>query len=95
MELKLDVKTLIIGIVAGVIITAALGLNGGSADKADFGIAVEDKGFALVKTSDDSFYIVDAERSTAEAVVDKSKGARNRALNLSTSSRGVRATGGY
>ncbi len=95
MELKLDVKTLIIGIVAGVIITAALGLNGGSADKADFGIAIENQGFSLVRTADGSFYVVDAERSIAEAVVDKSKGARNRLLNLSSSSRGAKATGEY
>ena len=36
MELKLDVKTLVIGIAIGVIITAAIGA--GSADKIDFGI---------------------------------------------------------
>ena len=95
MELKLDVKTLVVGIVLGVIITAALGLNGGSADKADFGIAIPNQGFALVRTVDGSFYIVEAERSIAEAVVDKSKGARSRLFNLSSSSRGTRTTSGY
>jgi len=95
MELKLDVKTLIIGIVLGVIITVGSGLNGGSADRADFGIAIENKGFALVRTSDGSFYIVDAERSAAEAVENKSKGARDRYFNFSTSSPGTRAGRGY
>ena len=78
MELKLDVKTLIIGITLGIMITAALGVNGGSADKADFGIAIQNQGFALVRTSDGAFYIVDAARATAERIQDKSRGARDR-----------------
>lgn len=82
MELKLDVKTLVIGIALGIIITAALGVNGGSADKADFGIAIQNQGFALVRTSDGAFYIVEAEKAIAERVLDKTKGAGNRLLNF-------------
>jgi hypothetical protein len=82
MELKFDVKTLIIGIALGIIITAALGVNGGSADKADFGIALTNQGFALVRTADGSFYIVNPERATAERILDKTRGARNRFLGF-------------
>jgi hypothetical protein len=61
MEIKLDVKTLIIGIAIGVVITAAIGADYGSASRADFGIAVPSAtgdGSALVRTSDDGLYII-------------------------------------
>ena len=68
MQLKLDVKTLIVGIVLGVIITAAIGA-GGSADSAAFGIAIESDGSALVKAHDDSLYIVDSKNGMATRVL--------------------------
>ena len=78
MELKLDVKTLVVGIALGVILTATLGANGGSANKADFGIAIEDNGFALVKTAGGAFYLVEAEKNTAERVEDATRGSKNK-----------------
>lgn len=80
MELKLDVKTLVVGIALGVILAATLGANGGSADKADFGIALENKGLALVMTANGSFYVVDGEKATAERVEDETRGARSKYL---------------
>jgi hypothetical protein len=70
MELKLDVKTLVVGIVLGVIITAVIGA--GSADKTDFGIALADKGAALVSTSNGSVYIVNASNGMATRVLHAS-----------------------
>jgi len=67
MELKLDVKTLVIGIALGIIITAVIGA--GNADKADFGIAVEDKGTAVVRTSNGSLYIVNSKNGMATRVL--------------------------
>jgi hypothetical protein len=81
MELKLDVKTLMIGIALGVIVTASLGQIGGSADKADFGIAVENRGFALVRSVDGLLYAVNLERAKAELIENEDN--RNRPLNLS------------
>lgn len=80
MELKLDVKTLIVGILLGVIFTAALGVVGGSADKADFGVAIQKNGYALIRTSNGFLYLVDAEKAQAELVENKDN--RNRPLNL-------------
>jgi hypothetical protein len=67
MELKLDVKTLVIGIVIGVAVTAIIGA--GSADKADFGVAIGDKGAALVRTSNGSLYIVNTNNGMATRVL--------------------------
>ncbi|UCC22482.1 MAG: hypothetical protein JSW23_12035 [Planctomycetota bacterium] len=82
MELKLDVKTLIIGIALGVIVTATLGQVSGSADKADFGIAVQTRGFALVRAVDGLLYSIDMEKSKAELIENTDN--RNRPLNLNT-----------
>jgi hypothetical protein len=67
MELKLDVKTLVIGIALGVIITAVTGA--GSADKTDFGIAVAEKGAAVVRTPKGALYIVNASNGMATRVL--------------------------
>jgi hypothetical protein len=70
MELKLDVKTLVIGIAIGVIITAAIGA--GSADKADFGIAIPsgtNEGTALVRTDNNALYIVNSKSGMAVRVL--------------------------
>ncbi len=80
MELKLDVKTLIIGIALGVVVTASLGQVSGSADKADFGIAVQTRGLALVRSLEGLLYTVDLEKATAELIENKDN--KNRPLNL-------------
>jgi hypothetical protein len=70
MELKLDVKTLVIGIAIGVIVTAVIGANG--AGEADFGIAIPSstgEGSALVRTADDSLYIINAKSGMAVRVL--------------------------
>ena len=90
MQLKLDVKTLVVGIVLGIILTIGLGAVG-SADKTDFGLAVAAQGFAVVQTADGSFYIVDAEKATAERVINRSKGSRDSAFTINSSSRGTRS----
>ncbi len=69
MELKVDVKTLVAGIVLGVIITAALGAVG-SADETDFGIALPFKGSAIVRTEDGSLFVVNSENGMAIRVLE-------------------------
>ena len=69
MELRVDVKTLVAGIVLGVIITAALGAVG-SADKTDFGIALPFKGLAIVRTENGSLFVVNSENGMAVRVLE-------------------------
>jgi len=69
MQLKLDAKTLIIGIVLGVIITAAIGAGVGSADADRFGIAIQPKGAALIRTSDGNFYVITSDNAMATRVL--------------------------
>jgi len=90
MEIKIDVKTLVVGIVLGIVLTVSLGAVGGSADKADFGIAIPNQGFAFVQTTDGSFYVVDVEKATSELVMDESKGSRGGAFTINSPGRKTR-----
>jgi hypothetical protein len=102
MELKLDVKTLVVGIALGVIVTAVIGAGTGSADKADFGIAIPTStgdGVALVRTADDGLYIVNSKSGMAVKVLQANAKAdpgdrrdtRNRAFSLSSPSKAEEA----
>lgn len=91
MELKVDVKTLVAGIVLGVVITASLGAIG-SADETDFGIALPNKGSAIVRTEDGSLFVVNSENGMAVRVLeatnirvdpDDSRTRNSRFFNLS------------
>lgn len=82
MQLKLDVKTLVIGIVLGIAIAAAIGASVGSADNADFGLAIQNKGVALVRASDGSLYIIQPPNNEAESVVFKGGRNKGRPFNV-------------
>ncbi len=73
MQLKLDVKTLAIGVVLGAILVIALGAGSGSADADRFGIAVGNNGSAVVKAQDGSLYIVDIRSGMATLVLAETK----------------------
>jgi hypothetical protein len=98
MELKLDIKTLVIGIALGIIVTAVIGAGVGSADKADFGIAIPSnigEGVALVRTSDDGLFVVNPKTAMAVRVLQAGinadptdhRNAKNRPFSLSSSGR--------
>jgi len=103
MELKLDVKTLVIGIAIGVIVTAVIGA--GSADKADFGIAIPSatgEGSALVRMADDGLYIVNSKSGMAVRVLQATiraepidrRDAKGRPFSLNTPSQPTKTSTG-
>ena len=101
MQLKLDVKTLIIGIALGVILAIALGADIGSADAARFGIAIDPKGSAVVQTSAGDFYIVNAHNGMATPVLqvrspnadpDDARDSRGRPFSSASTTQPARRT---
>jgi hypothetical protein len=103
MELKLDVKTLVIGIAIGVAVTAVIGA--GSADKTDFGIAISSttgEGSALVRTADDGLYIVNSKNGMAIRVLQASinaepsdrRNTKGKPFSLSSSSQSPKTSTG-
>ena len=96
MQLKLDVKTLVVGILLGAAIAVAIGADIGSADAARFGIAITADGSALVQASDGSFFIVKPDNAMAVRVLEAtslkaepedSRDAKGRPFGLGGSSR--------
>jgi len=94
MQLKLDVKTLIIGLTLGIAITVAIGAGTSRAGTARFGIALETKGSALVKTQDGSLYIVNPQNAMAIRVLQANRASvefadrrepKSKPFNLSSS----------
>jgi hypothetical protein len=105
MELKLDVKTLVIGIALGIIVTAVIGAGVGSADKTDFGIAIPSytgEGAALVRTADDGLYIVNPKNGMAVRVLQASinaepsdrRNTKGKPFSLSSSSQSPKTSTG-
>ena len=97
MELKLDAKTLVIGIALGIIVTAVIGAGVGSADADRFGIAIPSssgEGAALVRTSDDGLFVVNPKSGMAirvlqakiKANTDDRRDTNNRPFSLSSPS---------
>jgi len=83
MEIKLEGKTLVIGVLVGVVITIVLGVDGvpttvhtserigltGSADKTDYGLAVNDKGLSLVRVESGDFFVINPQTAMAIRVL--------------------------
>ena len=85
MEIKLEGKTLAIGVLLGVIITIALGIDSvrdrstgrlvdtttlsGTADKTDFGLAVGSEGMVLVRIQNGDFFVVSPKSGMAYRVL--------------------------
>lgn len=85
MEIRLDAKTLAIGVLLGAVITIALGINSvrdratgrlldtsslsGTADKADFGLSVGGDGLALVRVQNGDFFVVNPRTGMAARVL--------------------------
>ncbi len=82
MRMNIDVKTLIIGFLLGVVLTMVIGATTGGASKADFGIAIEDNGSAIVRSDDGTLYVVNPDSAKAEYVESRSGPYKGMALNL-------------
>lgn len=67
MKLKLDVKSLVTGVAVGIILAIVAGA--GSADADRFGIAVEEKGMAVVRANNGYFYVINPDTGMAVKVL--------------------------
>ncbi len=68
MKVSLDVKTLIIGILVGLMLAMVMGQASITAGKTDFALAIDDKGFGLVRADDGTLYVIDPVQKRAEFI---------------------------
>jgi hypothetical protein len=93
MQLKFDVKMLVIGMILGLALAAVLGVDGaGSADADRFGIAVEKEGVAVIRDRGGDFFVLNTTTGMATRVlvqrrlgydVDHSRDDNGRIFNYS------------
>jgi hypothetical protein len=68
MQIRIDVKSLVMGLVLGAVVFLAMGQVYDGAGKADFGLAVDRSGFAIVQDKGGIIYVVDPQREKASIV---------------------------
>jgi hypothetical protein len=82
MQIKIDIKSLVFGLVLGVVVFLAMGQVSGGAGETDYGLAVERSGFAIVRDKNNVIYVVDPQRERAMFVQYDSGLYKGRAMDL-------------
>jgi len=82
MNIRIDVKSFVGGLIIGGVVFLAMGQALSGAGKADFAIAVENGGLAVVRTNDGMVYSIDPRTARAETVEHRDGPAKGLALNL-------------
>jgi hypothetical protein len=82
MQIKIDVKSLIVGLVLGSVVFLVMGQMYDGAGKSDFGLAVDRTGFAIVRDKGGIIYIIDPQREKASLVEYDNGPYKGRFMNL-------------
>lgn len=82
MQIRIDMKSLVTGLILGLVVFLAMGEVLGGAGKADFGLSIGYRGYALVRDNSGMTYVVDPQKARAEAVVYGSGQYKGRFLDL-------------
>ena len=85
MKFSNDAKTLLIGILTGVLLTLVMGQAVSGAGRADFAIALENNGMALVRANDGVLYVINPETGRSEIVQYRDGPHKGSAFNLTKS----------
>ena len=82
MQIRIDVKSVLLGLILGGVVFLVMGQALSGAGKADFAIAIENRGHALVRANDGLLYAIDVQAARAEMVEHRDGPYRGRAFNL-------------
>ena len=83
MQIKIDIKSLVFGLVIGAVVFLMMGqVYEGGAGRTDYGLAVERTGFAIVRDKENIIYVVDPQREKAMIVQYDSGPYKSRPMDL-------------
>jgi hypothetical protein len=82
MQIKIDVKSLVAGLILGVVVFLVMGQVNDGAGETDYGLAVERTGFAVVRDKNNIIYVVDPQRERAMIVQYDGGLYKGRAMDL-------------
>jgi hypothetical protein len=84
MQIKIDVKSLIIGLVLGAVVFLVMGQVNDGAGETDYGLAVDRTGFAIVRDKENIIYVIDPQREKATIVAYDNGPYKGRFMDLDT-----------
>jgi hypothetical protein len=68
MQIRIDTKSLVLGLILGLVVFLAMGEVLSGAGKTDFGFTIGYRGYALVTDKAGMAYVIDPQRARAETV---------------------------
>jgi hypothetical protein len=82
MQIKIDIKSLIVGLIIGAVVFLAMGQVYSGAGEADFGFTVDRTGFAIVRDKAGIAYVIDPQRERAKIIFHGDGPYKGRPFNL-------------
>jgi len=82
MQIKIDIKSLVAGLIIGIVVFMAMGEVLSSADRTDYGLAIGYRGYALVRDNAGMTYVIDPQRGRANLVEHDDGPYKGRYLDL-------------
>ena len=82
MQIKLDVKSIILGLILGIFVFLAMGQIYDGSGRADFGFAVDTRSFAVLRDNAGIVYVLDPQRARVEIVEYNNGPLKGRAMDL-------------
>jgi hypothetical protein len=68
MQIKIDIKSLVVGLVLGAVVFLVMGQMYEGAGKSDFGITVDRSGLAIVRDNNNILYVIEPQREKATII---------------------------
>ena len=82
MQIKIDVKSLVVGLVLGAVVFLVMGQVYEGAGRTDYGLAVDRTGFAIVRDKNNIIYVVNPQTESATMVQYDNGPYKGRVMDL-------------
>jgi hypothetical protein len=82
MQIRIDIKSLVIGFLTAAVVFLVMGQEFSSADKSDYGLEIGNSSLALVRSNEGIIYSVDPRMARAQLVINSNGPAQGLPLNL-------------
>jgi hypothetical protein len=82
MKIRIDVKSLVAGLILGALVFLAMGQAMSGAGKSDFGFSIDYRGYAVVRDNAGIAYVIDPQTTRAKIIEYADGPYKGRALDL-------------
>jgi len=82
MKISIDIKSLLAGFILAAVVFLVIGAAYSGAGKADFAIALDRTGLAIMRANDGTIYTIDPQNRKAEIIEYRDGPNKGRAVNI-------------